>query len=559
MRDYQLEAYDALRTFYEGGGRRGGICLPTGCGKTHVMGYSARKVNANGGRSLTVLHRDTLVDQTVRRYMEFVPPGDIGVVKAHRNEVDKPVVIASIHTLRTDERREQIVPPDLAIVDEAHVSVAPIYRRLFDHLGDRSWLAGFTATWVRADNLGLGDVWQDVVYRRSIKWAVNRGYLVKPVAYQLGGQLDLSAVPTINDDTSDANGDYKAGKALGDAVMVDDLRDTVVKGYHNMAAGRSAVLFAPTNESARYFAEALRESGVPCAEIFAGTSPSARRYAFASFDNGAVKVLVTCTALAEGWDSPRCDTALIVRPTKHVGLFIQMVGRILRLWPGKTEGRVLDFVGVTDDKTMAAQIDLSATRTGGAEECPLCGGPLCRTCGLCREPTGCQNVHYMCQCPERDSDDERVPIEHMAKKIEGVQEVDLFAGTDARWLRTYHGVPFVSVAGRLVFVAQLDSGWAIGVCSDRDVSDGHWAATGLTPGDALMMGGELALELDEHLASKKSDWRQGNRKASDEQRYYAGKIGIPYEVTQGMNKAEISDAISVHLASSVLQTIRGTA
>jgi hypothetical protein len=74
-----------------------------------------------------------------------------------------------------------------------------------------------------------------------------------------------------------------------------------------------------------------------------------------------------------------------------------------------------------------------------------------------------------------------------------------------------------------------------------------------------MIGGELALELDEHLASKKSDWRQGNRKASNEQRYYAGKIGIPYAVTEGMNKAELSDAISVHLASSVLQTIKGTA
>ncbi|MGH7962106.1 MAG: DEAD/DEAH box helicase, partial [Candidatus Binatia bacterium] len=371
LRDYQIDGIKAVRQAYDRGLYRVGVSLGTGLGKTMMMAAMASKVHSEGGRTLTLLHRDVLVEQTVRRYAQFIPPEQIGVVKASRNEIDRRVIIASVHTLRSDGRLQAIPRPDLTIVDEAHVSASDLYLDVFKHLdtvpGGAGFLAGFSATWSRSDDRSLGDIWQEVVFRRSIKWAVENNYLVPPRALQLGGSLDLSDVRIGSD------GDFNE-RDLGKVVMLPDLKETVVRGYHQVAYGRSAVLFAPTQESARYFGDALRESGVNVAEVLASTGRNARRFAFAGFDSGAVKVLVTCTALSTGWDAPRCDTAIMLRPTRHAGTFVQMIGRVLRPWPSKSEALILDFVGVVDDKDMRSVIDLSPTEERiGRPECQVCG------------------------------------------------------------------------------------------------------------------------------------------------------------------------------------------
>lgn len=546
LRDYQQDAFDAAKQAFARGLQRIGISAPTGAGKSHIMAAMAGHVHANGGTTLTLLHRDTLVDQTVRRYADFVPASAIGVVKAARNEVNKPVVIASVHSLRTDARLAQLRQPSLTIVDEAHVSVSDLYMRVYKHLGtlpgSNGHLIGFTATWTRSDKRGLGDVFEEIVWRRSIKWAVERGILVPPRALQLGGSLDLSDVRIGSD------GDY-IERDLSVTVMSEELRDTVVRGYLQMANGRSSVLFAPTQESARYFGEALKAAGVSVAEIFSSTGKNVRRYAFAAFDNGAVKVLITCTALAEGWDMPRCDTALLLRPTRHVGLFIQQVGRVLRPWPGKTEALILDFVGVTDDKDMRSVIDLSITPDKEElPECAFCGTPMCPACEIC---TSGQCPKGMCEC-EPDEESEPEQREHIAKRINGVHSVDLFAGTNARWLKTRNEVPFIATRDHLIFVSQVNGAWNVGRCSGRTLNGGRWLAEGISSSDALEVGSEAALELDPSIADKRSSWRQGNRTPSPEQIAYAQQLGID---TAGMNKAAVADAISVAKASRVLARI----
>jgi superfamily II DNA or RNA helicase len=520
LRDYQREAVEAAQAAYRNGLRRIGISLPTGCGKTHIMGQVVQDVHRKDRTSVTLLHRDTLVEQTVRRYLEFVPPEAIGVVKARRNEIDKPVIIASVQSLRSADRLAQLPLPSLTLVDEAHVSASPMYRRVFDCFdavpGGRGFLLGFTATWMRSDKRGLGDIWEKVVFKRSIKWAVDRGYLVRPEPLQLGGNLDLSQVRT------GADGDYNE-KDLGEAVMLEDLRDTVVKGYHAVTPGRSAVLFAPTQESARYFGAALKEAGVSVAEIFASTGVNARRWAFHGYDTGAIKVLVTCTALAEGWDAPRCDTALLVRPTRHLGLFLQQAGRVLRPWPGKDRAYLLDFVGVLDDKVMASAIDLSTT------------------------PEKEQGRELSDEVEEEyDDTPERVS---MAKKIEGIHHVDLFAGTNARWLCTDYGIPFVSTRDKIYFVAPVNGAWNVGVTGNAySMQGGRWIAEGLASHDALEVGSEAALEEDPSISDKRAAWRQGNKKPTDTQIAYAQKLGIS---TEGLSKAQVSDAIDIRRANKI--------
>jgi superfamily II DNA or RNA helicase len=539
LRPYQQLCKTAFQQAFRNGERRVGALLPTGTGKTVIFADMAAEVHRLGNRVVVLVHRDTLVGQAYKKLVAAgIPEHSIGIVKANKNEVAAPVIVASIHTLRNPERMRQIVPPNLTIVDEAHVSVSPTYHAYYQHVdavpGGRGYLAGFTATWMRNDSAGLGDIWERVVFKRSVKWAVRNGYLVPPHAIQLGGQLDLSEVRTVTNPNSENYGDYNE-RDLEELIMVDDLLEPVVKGYHKFAEGMPAVLFAPTQASAKYFLDGLAESGVPVAEIFAGTSPAARRWHFAAFDAGTTHVLGTCTALAEGWDCPRCAVALMVRPTRSPLMFIQQVGRILRPWPGKTEGLILDFVGCTDDQTLAAHVDLGVT-------------PEKREAGELED----EDV-------DEPDDFERVPIERMAKKINGVHDVDLFAGTDARWLRTSRQIPFVQTRDHTYFIALHQGEYAVGRMGAWRQScnchgGGKWVATGLSSDEALEHGSDLALEEDPSVANKKSAWRTRSAEPSPQQRDQARRLGVDPE---GMTKAALSDAISVAIANGLLARVGG--
>ncbi len=521
---------------------------------TVVIGDISDKViaSAKTSRVNILLHRDTLVDQTIRKLLAAgIDPDEIGVVKANRNEIHKRCLVVSIHSLRNTERMKQLPRPQLTIVDEAHVSVSPTYRRLYDWLGPDAYLAGFTATWMRSDRTGLGDVWEEVVFKRSIKWAVDRGFLVPPYPLQLGGDLDLSKVRTASD------GDYNEND-LGDLIMVEDLRDTVVNAYHRITPGLSLALFAPTQASARFFLQALRDSGVPTAEVFASTKPADRKWAFHGFETGAVKILGSCSALAEGWDSSRCDGVISLRRTRFAGRFIQEIGRALRPWVGKDRAWILDFVGTLDEKDMAAAVDLSKTPEKedvdqDLEECDECGEfRILRYVSrvqqnLCHDCLGLLNLE-----PEQR--------EHTAKRIDGVYQVDLFESVTARWLKTDFGMPFVATSekskagrGRLYFLAPINGAWNVGVTgSVKRFDGGYWIAQGLTASEAMTIGSDAALDDDPTIVHKKSAWRQNGRKATPQQIQFAQTLGLN---VGDLSMAEASDAITIKLASRTLGSV----
>jgi superfamily II DNA or RNA helicase len=553
LRAYQHQARDALHSGYAKGLHRLGIQLPTGCGKTVVIADIAKKVIDSHplARVNILLHRDTLVDQTIRKLLAAgIDPDDIGVVKANRNEIHKRCLVVSVHSLRNTERMQQLPKPQLTIVDEAHVSVSPTYKRLYEYLGDRAYLAGFTATWMRSDRLGLGDIWEEVVFRRSIAWAVNHNppYLVPPYPLQLGGELDLSQVRTT------ADGDYNEND-LGETIMVEDLRDTVVNAYHTITPGLSMALFAPTQASARFFAEALKKSGVPVAEIFASTKPKDRKWAFHGFETGAIKVLVSCSALAEGWDSPRCDGVMSLRRTKFPGRFIQEIGRALRPWPGKDKAWVLDFVGTLDEKDMMAAVDLSKTPEReeidqNLEECDECGEYRILRYILSVDQNLCRNCIIALGIEPESR-------EHTAKKINGITHIDLLDSATARWLKTDFGMPFISTSdkskhgkARIFFIAPINGAWNVGVTgSAYNFAGGRWIAEGITAPEAMTVGSDAALDDDPTIAHKKSAWRQKKSRASEGQIRFGQTIGI--DVSQ-MTTADASDAISIKIASRTL-------
>jgi superfamily II DNA or RNA helicase len=527
LRDYQEDALTALDKGYASGLRRLGVSMATGLGKTHCMAHQTRRhVEARDGRVLWLLHRDELVHQSVAKLRATLRAGtSIGVVKAERNEVGARVLVGSVQTFRS-ARRRQMLPTDvgLVVVDEAHVSVSPTYMRLFEHLGvfgDAGPLvSGWSATWSRSDSTGLGDVWQDVVYDRPVRWGVKHGYLVRPRALQVGHGLDLDDVRV-----SRATGDYREDD-LERAVMLESVRDAVVRGALEHEPHRPSALFAPTVASAEYFGDALREAGLRVAGFYGHTNKIERRRVDAGLRDGSINVVTTCTAIAEGYDNPQLARGLLVRPTRHEGLFVQIFGRFLRPWPGKADALLLDFVGATDDVKLRNAINLDPTVSAPELEDDLLDEEL--------------------------EDSEPVERQRMIKKIRSTHEVDIFAGTPVQWLTSHVGVPFVPCGDELVFMVQGGNGWCVGVCNKRLGPDGRptggWVAQDLTAADALQVASDHAEDHGAHLARKSAGWRAGS--PSPAQLDLAAKLGIAN--AHSYSRGALSDDISVALATRVL-------
>lgn len=525
LRDYQNDALDALEKGYAEGATRLGVSMATGLGKTHCMAHQTERYvrGPDDRRALWLLHRDELVHQSVAKLRATLPAGtSVGVVKAERNEVGARVLVCSVQTLRGEHRRSALPPVGLVVVDEAHASVSPTYMRAFEHVGafreGGPVLSGWSATWSRSDSLGLGDVWQDVVYDRGVRWGVERGYLVRPRALQVG-HVDVDDVRV-----SRATGDYREDD-LERAVMLESVRDAVVRGALQHGPERPTALFAPTVASARYFGDALADAGFRVGEFFGSTSRGERRRVDAGLRDGSVNVVVTCTAIAEGYDNPGLARGLLVRPTRHEGLFVQMFGRLLRPWPGKQDALLLDFVGATDDVKLRNSIALDPTRSMPEVE----GDPI-------------------------DDPEEREPVEleRLVKRIKSTHEVEVFAGTPVVWLTSRVGVPFVPCGDHVIFMVEGGDGWYVGNADSRLGPDGRprgrWLATGLSQADALQVASDRAEDLGAHLARRSAGWRSGA--PSPAQVELAGRIGIAN--AQNYTRGALSDDISVAMATRVL-------
>lgn len=532
LRDYQHAAITALERDWDTGLLRLGISLPTGTGKTHVMAEladncatspqerNAGMLNANG-RVLVLVHRDTLVEQTERKMRDHASPGvTVGVVKAERDVVGANITIASVHTLRNEKRLSRIASPDLIIVDEAHVSMSPTYERIFSRFSTAR-VAGFTATWVRSDSKKLGDFWQKISFQRDIRWAIKHGHLVEPkgIAYGSPPEHLLDGVRT------GRNGDYREDD-LGEAVSVAAIRDNVVRAYLEHGQGRSPALFAPTVAAAEYFRAGLTDAGIRAEGIYATTGPKDRRRIFDGYRRREIGVLTTCTALAEGWDAPWCSSVFLVRPTKHIGLLIQIAGRALRLWPGKSDALILDFVSGMQGASLSLEAVLRQTIDDAVD-------------------------------PDEEAEerDELAVVDDGEEKLyvvgKGTKPIDLFAGSEARWLTTEHGVPFIATSEEFYFVAQDNDVWNVGVCRKDRLKGGRWLKEGLDLDDALSYATIVAVDDDPSIARADSRWRRG--RPTQAQLYRARSIGCVLSSTD--TQGDAADKLTLRQASITLAPI----
>jgi superfamily II DNA or RNA helicase len=365
------------------------IEMATGLGKSITLTERARRFldsfEGAGNRVLIIVHTDELVHQLAAdaRFMAESANTDgafysVGIVKAGQNEVDADIVVASVQTLIQPGRLDYLTDVGYLIIDEAHHAVADSYVKIMRHVGgiaidgdpcvhgSRDCCAqrfsipvlGMTATPMRSDGQGLGNVWHDLVFSRNLIWGIRHGYLIDIVPYSI-------RVPGDVDSMADS---------LAPEVVVDAWMEKAAWTREDMG-WPSTVLFAPLVKDANAYADAFSIQGIK-AEVVSDKMPKAEVKAVLDrFKAGTTTVVCNAMMLTEGINIPRIMCVIWARPVRKEGspLLTQGVGRGTRPWlaleaPPREEQKCILLV-VTPDSAipLAGVADLSEHAAEGRD------------------------------------------------------------------------------------------------------------------------------------------------------------------------------------------------
>lgn len=599
LRDYQIQSLDAIESAWNEGINRPVVVLPTGAGKTVCFsGLIQRKVKelrAEGKRILVLAHREELLEQAEEKIKNWMPDCWTAIVKGDRGSKTHAfadVIVASVQTLARPKRREAVDRIGMVIVDECHRYASPSYRSVLEHYGCMDERAtptvGFTATLTRMDG-GLPDVWQSVAYQKKIHWMIKQGYLVPPVARSI-------EIPGLNlASTRVTAGDLNT-KDLANALDDSHAFTAIAEEWCDKASDRPTIAFMPNVETCGRMAEAFRMVCGATAEVISGNMGTRERKAvYARYASGETRVLVSCMVLTEGFDAPQTSCVIIGRPTINPGLYIQMVGRGLRLHPesGKTDCVVLDIAGASLKHNLAGVNDLESECIGRCDcNCLSCGCSDRCKCGIRQCGCRCVEQHEapskLCQCagsedcacgcpgdmdgtgldacachlnPDCTCRGEGPKIadkEVSVDVLKSLTEVDILgeelAASHYNWLTTPGGIHFLTVGSdrRVFLLPAPEGGFYQGVAEG---STRHAKITRLDGGATDATTARAALEayadaIGYTYNSRKASWRR--TAASDKQTALLKRMGVV--VPDGCRKGQASDLMDQTRASAALDS-----
>lgn len=511
LRPYQLEAASVWASRRSHGLSRGIVNLPTGTGKT-VLGLAIAKETP--GRILWLAHRDELIEQPQRTIGAMWPNAEVGTVKAGKNDVAAEIVFASVQTLGRAARLDQLTAAGefgLVVVDEAHHSAAPTYMRILEGVGafqkQGPPVLGLTATVERGDGVRLDGAFQEVVYQLPLLSAIRAGYLVDLLMRQAPIDVDL-------DEVRSAAGDWQTGE-LGEALLQAGVADATAHAYIAHAATRKALIFAVTVEQAEMTTQALQRKGI-LAECLSGKTPTEERRAILGrLKSGKTMVVVNCAVLTEGFDEPSLEAIVVARPTRSKTLYLQMIGRGTRTYPGKNDCVIVDICGATRRHTLM--------------QAPV-------LFGLNPREAGGKTVTEAINDRDRRADLARSVI---SAGREDIPRVNL------HWVKADDGLFTLGLGGDhgALMLVRGAAGWDV------------WMKKRAMPGERLQAGVDLELaqgiaedvarRLDVGgLVRKGAPWRDGP--ASEKQLAAMRAYGIPHN--SSLSKGKASDLLAVFFA-----------
>ncbi len=256
------------------------------------------------------------------------------------------ITVASVRSLVSGDRLSKYNPDrfKLLLVDEAHHIVAPGYLQVLEHFGLEKKretgpaLVGVSATFSRFDGLRLGTAIDHIVYHKDYVDMIGEKWLSDVMFTTVKSKADLSKV------RSGKDGDFQTGQ-LSAAVNTEITNDITVKAWMEEAASRrSTLVFCVDINHVVTLTAMFRKYGIDAQYITGSTKKRVRGERLEAFKRREFPVLLNCGVFTEGTDIPNIDCVLLARPTKSRNLLVQMIGRGMRLYPGKQDCHVIDMV-----------------------------------------------------------------------------------------------------------------------------------------------------------------------------------------------------------------------
>jgi superfamily II DNA or RNA helicase len=387
LRDYQQQALrEVFKAWREAGapltalnglgGDMSAVCLvsPTGSGKTRMGSEIVKRAVDKGKRILWVAHRTELITQAAETLSMAIGLKVIEIEKPGDGELFGQVFVASIQTLLANGARPDV---DLLVIDECHHMVADEWKTLAEDYSDTRIL-GLTATPTRMDNTPLGVLFGQMVNAVHYSELLRQGHLVDCLV-------------------------YSPAKKLEKGIAQDP-----IEAYEAHAKGKRGFVYVRTKAEAEEVAERFTEAGYHAEAITDSTPKKIREARIKALKDpaGTLKILTNVYTLTEGVDVPCAEFIMMARNVGHISMYLQIVGRGLRPFPGKGRAIVIDLVGAmrehgfpTEDRhwdLLSGKADRGEVARYGVE-CPDCMAYFMRA-------SRCPNCGHDFTIPDPDAD-----------------------------------------------------------------------------------------------------------------------------------------------------------
>ncbi len=331
------------------------IVLPTGAGKTILFGAIATTLNK---KTLIIAHREELLQQAQNKIKRFWPDSSLNLYLKNNNDLSQTITISSIQTCSQKNRLAHLKKINfrVLIIDEAHHATSSSYRKVIKELGflddPNKLLLGVTATPIRADKQNLNEIFPQITYSISIEELIDQKYLSPVKARRINTKLRIKKI-------SSRLGDF-AIEELALAVNIPERNYFIVSKCKEHALNKKTIVFCTNVQHCKDLALEFKKQGIKAAAVWGDMPHDERKKIIKKFKRGRIKVILSCSLLTEGFDCETIECVVMARPTKSKPLYIQMVGRGLRVDKRKNATKkdclVLDFTDIHNNLSSIASI-----------------------------------------------------------------------------------------------------------------------------------------------------------------------------------------------------------
>ena len=339
-RGAQIEALYALEDSRLEGATKGLVQAATGVGKTYLAAFDSEKYE----RVLFVAHREEILKQAAISFKNVRHSDDYGFFYGKWKDTDKAVIFASVATLgRKEYLTEDVFVPDYfdyVIIDEFHHAVNEQYQRIVKYFKPQ-FLLGLTATPERMDGKNIYEICDyNVPYEISLKEAINKGMLVPFHYYGIYDETDYSSLHLVK-------GRYDE-KELNETYIGNIKRYDLIYKYYMKYRSKRALGFCCSRQHAEEMAKEFCKRGIEAVAVYSnadGEFSEDRDKAIEKLKKQEIKMIFSVDMFNEGVDIAALDMVMFLRPTESPIVFLQQLGRGLRISKGKEHLNVLDFIG----------------------------------------------------------------------------------------------------------------------------------------------------------------------------------------------------------------------